>query len=160
MSNITSPEGAAMRSVLNILGNAQEESDNEQVPRQEPNYDEVLLAFAENCIFLESLSHHWHLQTNVYDAHKVLEKLYTELPEFVDTFIEGILSTRGPLPCTGTAFVFQPVQEVQKVLTLFRTMCDSVHNILETLEDHSSVNALEDIMSFIDGILYQLRVLQ
>jgi len=38
--------------------------------------------------------------------------------------------------------------------------CSKIHEILESQDEFGSVNTLEDIMSFVESILYKLKVLQ
>lgn len=135
--------------------------DKTEIGTNEDELDEseVLLKFVENCIFLESQSHHWHLQCDNYAKHMELNELYEELPEHVDSFIEGLMESRGPIQVTGTTYVFQELEFAIEVLSEFIEHCTKVHEILESIEEYGSVNNLEDIMSFVDSILYKLKVL-
>lgn len=138
-----------LRSMMDYV---QDESTN--------NSDEMLLKFVENSLFLESQSHHWHLQCGNYAKHMELDELYKQLPEFVDSFIEGMMSTRGPISTTGASYVFQPLTSIIEVLQNYKLQCTTVHGILESEDDFGSVNAIEDIISFIDSILYKLKTLK
>lgn len=124
------------------------------------NSDEALLKFVENSLFLESQAHHWHLQCGNYAKHMELDEFYKGFPEFVDTFIEGMMSSRGPIQSTGASYVFQPLSSVIEVLQNYKQQCVAVHGVLEQEEDFGSVNAIEDIISFVDSILYKLKVLK
>lgn len=121
---------------------------------------DTLLKFVENSIFLESMAHHWHLQCKNYAKHMELDEFYKELPEYVDAFIEGLMEERGPIMCTGSTYVFQPVQEAVPILEEYVQHCKEVHGMLDEMEEYGSVNTLEDIISFVNSILYKLKVLQ
>jgi len=121
--------------------------------------DEVLLKFVENTLFLESQSHSYHLQCDNYAKHMELNELYEEFPEYADAFIEGLMSTRGPIVSTGASYTFQPLESAVEVLESYRLQCIAMHEVLDKEEEFGSVNSLENIMSFIDGILYKLKTL-
>ncbi len=122
--------------------------------------EDVILKFVENSIFLESQAHHWHLQCGNYAKHMELNEFYEDLPEYVDSFIEGLMQVRGELVITGSTYVFQPLTSVITVLEDYKNQCLAVHKILESQEEYGSVNTLEDIISFVDSILYKLKVLK
>jgi DNA-binding ferritin-like protein len=123
-------------------------------------HEDVLIKFVENSIFLESQAHHWHLQCRNYSKHMELDELYKELPEYVDSFIEGMMAERGPIFSTGSSYVFQPIEAAIPLLEEYVKHCTKIHEILESLDEFGSVNTLEDIMSFVESILYKLKVLQ
>lgn len=122
--------------------------------------NDILIKFVENSIFLESQAHHWHLQCMFYSKHMELDEFYKDLPEYVDSFIEGMMAERGPIFSTGSSYVFQPLEEAIPILEEYIQHCNKIHEILESLEEYGSVNTLEDIISFVDSILYKLKVLQ
>ena len=138
-----------LRSMMDFVDN-EEGSDTE----------EAVLKFVENSIFLESQAHHWHLQCGNYAKHMELNEFYEGLPEYVDSFIEGLMQTRGALVITGSSYVFQPLSSVIAVLEDYKRQCLAVHKILDSQEEYGSVNTLEDIISFVDSILYKLKVLK
>lgn len=128
---------------------------------EESNHDDVLLVFVENSIFMESLAHHWHLQCHWYSKHMELDDFYKELPEYIDSFIEGLMSQRGALPVgTGHAYTFQSLESCVPVLEDYVKQAKHIHQMLENQEDYGSVNNLEDIISFVEQTLYKLKVLQ
>lgn len=127
---------------------------------EDSNTEEAVLKFVENSIFLESQAHHWHLQCGNYAKHMELNEFYEGLPEYVDSFIEGLMQIRGALVITGSSFVFQPLTSVIAVLEDYKRQCLAVHKILDSQEEYGSVNTLEDIISFVDSILYKLKVLK
>ena len=138
-----------LRSMMNYV--EQEETDVSE---------EVLLKFVENSIFIESQSHHWHLQCGNYAKHMELNEFYEGFPEFIDSFIEGLMETRGALICSGSSYVFQPLSSVISVLEDYKQQCLSIHKVLDSMEEYGSVNTLEDIISFVDSTLYKLKVLK
>ncbi len=127
---------------------------------EDSTHEDVLIKFVENSLFLESQAHHWHLQCMYYSKHMELDEFYKELPEYVDSFIEGMMAERGPIFCTGSSYVFQPLEEAIPLLEEYVQHCNKIHEILDSLEEYGSVNKLEDIISFVDSILYKLKVLQ
>lgn len=130
------------------------------VDTEKENHDDVLLVFVENSIFLEALAHHWHLQCHWYSKHMELDEFYKELPEYVDTFIEGLMATRGALPIgTGHAYTFQTLDQCIPVLQDYVQQAKHIHELLDSQDDYGSVNSLEDIISFVERILYKLTVL-
>lgn len=130
------------------------------VETTDDTHDDVLIKFLENSIFLESQAHHWHLQCRYYSKHMELDELYKDLPEYVDSFIEGLMADRGPIFSTGSAYIFQPIEEAIPLLEEYIMHCSKIHEILESQDEFGSVNTLEDIMSFVESILYKLKVLQ
>lgn len=125
------------------------------------NGESSLLEFVEDCIFLESLSHHWHLQCHLYSKHMELDELYKEIGEYVDTFVEGLMSTRGALTLgAGKAYTFLPLDECIPVLEQYVSAAKDIHRMLDEQEDFGAVNSLEDIISFLERSLYKLKVLQ
>lgn len=128
---------------------------------EDESYDQLLLTFIENSLFLESAAHNWHLQSKHYTKHLQLDELYKELPEFIDAFIEGIMESRGPLVIgTGNNYQFTEISTCITTLEEYLNQCEAIHQMLESNEDYGSTNTLEDIMSFIDGVLYKLKHLQ
>lgn len=123
--------------------------------------DSSLLEFVEDCIFLESLSHHWHLQCRLYSKHMELDELYKEIGEYVDSFIEGLMSTRGALQVgPPKAYTFLPLEDCVPVLESYVQTAKHIHNLLDAEDDYGSVNSIEDIISFLERTLYKLKVLQ
>ena len=122
--------------------------------------DDYLIKFVENSLFLESQSHHWHLQCELYSTHEELNDFYQELPQYVDDFIEGLMSERGPIFSTGSSFVFQSLDVVTDVLEDYVQQCNTIHELMSEEEDYGSVNKLEDIISLVDSTLYKLKVLK
>lgn len=140
-----------LRHVMDFIGSTEEDTA----------YDEVLLTFIENSLFLESQAHNWHLQSKHYTKHLQLDELYKDLPEHVDSFIEGIMNTRGALQVgTGHSYQFTPIEQCIPILEEYVEQCKYLHAMLDEAEDYGSVNNLEDIMSFVEGVLYKLKVLQ
>lgn len=142
---------STLRHVMDFIGDTEEDS----------SYDEVLLTFIENSLFLSSAAHNWHLQSHFYTKHLQLDELYKELPEYVDAFVEGIMNTRGALQVgTGNSYRFTPIEDCVPILEEYVSQCKAIHAMLEEAEDYGSTNTLEDIMSFCEGMLYKLKVLQ
>lgn len=123
-------------------------------------HEDILIKFVENSIFLESQAHHWHLQCMYYSKHMELDEFYKDLPGYVDDFIEGLMAERGPIFSTESSYVFQPLEEAIPIMEEYIQHCNKIHEILEELQEYGSVNKLEDIISFVDSILYKLKVLQ
>lgn len=143
-------ETSEMRDIMDYMAVAEIESSGEE-----------LLEFVEDCIFLESLSHHWHLQTVIYAKHMELDELYKEIGEYVDSFVEGLMSTRGPLQLgSGKAYTFLPLDQCVPVLEQYVSVAKHIREGLDAEEDYGSVNTIEDLISFLDRILYKLKVLQ
>lgn len=130
------------------------------VETSDDTHDDILIKFVENSLFLESQAHHWHLQCKFYSKHIELDEFYKGLPEYVDAFIEGMMAERGPIFSTGSSYVFQPLEEAIPLLEEYVQHCTKIHEILDGLGEFGSVNTLEDIMSFVESILYKLKVLQ
>ena len=130
------------------------------VETTDDTHDDILIKFVENSLFLESQAHHWHLQCKFYSKHIELDEFYKGLPEYVDSFIEGMMAERGPIFSTGSTYVFQPLEEAIPLLEEYVQHCIKIHEILDGLGEYGSVNTLEDIMSFVESILYKLKVLQ
>lgn len=140
-----------LRHVMDFIGTTEEDTA----------YDEVLLTFIENSLFLEGQAHNWHLQSKHYTKHLQLDELYKELPDYVDSFIEGIMNTRGALQVgTGHSYQFVPIEQCVPILEEYVEQCKYIHAMLEEAEDYGSTNTLEDIMSFMESVLYKLKVLQ
>ncbi|EON8120098.1 DUF5856 family protein [Escherichia coli] len=140
-----------LRHVMDFIGSTEEDN----------SYDEVLLTFIENSLFLSSAAHNWHLQCHFYTKHLQLDELYKELPEYVDAFVEGIMNNRGALQVgTGNSYRFTHIEESVPILEEYVEQCRAIHDMLEESGDYGSVNTLEDIMSFVEGVLYKLKVLQ
>lgn len=142
-----------MRSMMDFV------STEENTPEVQ-NYDIVLLKFIENCLFLESQAHHWHLQCKFYSKHMELDTFYKELPEYVDDFIEGVMASRGAIENTSAEFTFQGLDSCLDVLYNFIEQCTYIHQILDELQEYGSVNTLEDVISFVNQTIYKLEVLQ
>ena len=130
------------------------------VETTDDTHEDILIKFVENSLFLESQAHHWHLQCMYYSKHKELDEFYKGLPEYVDDFIEGLMTERGPIFSTGSSYVFQPLEEAISVLEEYVQHCNKIHEILDSIGEYGSINKLEDIISFVDSILYKLKVLQ
>lgn len=143
-------ETSEMRDIMDYMAGAEIESSGEE-----------LLEFVEDCIFLESLSHHWHLQCHLYSKHMELDELYKEIGEYVDSFIEGLMSTRGALQIgSGKQYTFLPLEQCIPVLEQYVQAAKHIHQLLDSEDDYGSVNSLEDIISFLERTLYKLKVLQ
>lgn len=128
---------------------------------EDESYDQLLLTFIENSLILSSISHSWHLQSRHYTKHLQLDELYKELPEFVDAFVEGVMESRGPLIIgTGNKYQFTEISTCIPTLEEYLEQCKAIHEMLDANEDYGSINTLEDIMSFIDGVLYKLKYLE
>lgn len=140
-----------MRSMMDFISN--------QVETEEDDHGDILLKFVENCIFLESQSHHWHLQSDNYDLHMILEELYEDLPELVDSLVEGLMSNRGNIFSTGSSFQFQTVDSAVSVLEGFSKQCEYIHDILDQMEEYGSVSDVDDLLALVRRILYKLKVL-
>ena len=126
-----------------------------------PSTENFLLKFVEDSLFLEAQAHNWHLQCKLYSKHMEFDELYKELPEKVDTFIEGLMSKYGALtPSESNTYMFSSVQDSISTLELYVQDAKLIHRSLDQEEDYGSVNTLEDIISLIDSILYKLKVLQ
>lgn len=122
--------------------------------------DSHLLKFVENALFLESQTHHWHLQARTHTKHVELDELYKGLPEFVDYFVEILMESRGPIIASGDSnYVFQSVEMCLDTLEKFKLQCETVHKVLDAEEQVSAVNALEDLMSFLDSCMMKLKFL-
>lgn len=120
----------------------------------------MLQKFVENSLFLTSQSHHWHLQAPTHTLHIELDELYKELPEFVDYFIENLMASRGPIiPSGDNQYDFQSINSVIPILEQYLKQCKIIHGLLEKHQEFSSVNALEDIMSFVNSIVMKLKFL-
>lgn len=125
------------------------------------SYDELLLIFIENSLFLECQSHSWHFQARHYSKHMELDELYSELPEYIDAFVEGIMSSRGALVVgTQNQYSFGSIENCIPVLEEYVSQAKAIHEMLDAQEDYGSVNSIEDIISFIERTLYKLKVLQ
>ncbi|HAN1507165.1 TPA: hypothetical protein IEL01_005310, partial [Escherichia coli] len=61
---------------------------------------------------------------------------------------------------TGNSYRFTPIEDCVPILEEYVEQCRAIHDMLEESGDYGSVNTLEDIMSFVEGILYKLKVLQ
>lgn len=126
----------------------------------ETDSSDVMLAFVENSLFLTAQAHHWHLQCNVYATHMELDDFYKELPEFVDAFIEGLMAERGPIYPTGNSYVFQPLDAAIAILEEYLVHAQHIREYLDQSEQFGSVNTIEDIISFVDSVLYKLKFLR
>lgn len=143
-------ETSDMRGIMDYMADAEFESS-----------DGELLEFVEDCIFLESLSHHWHLQCKVYSKHMELDELYKDIGEYVDSFVEGLMSTRGALQIgSGKQYTFLPLDQCIPVLEQYVQAAKHIHQLLDAEDDYGSVNSIEDIISFLERTLYKLKVLQ
>lgn len=143
-------ETSEMRDIMDYMAGAEIESSGEE-----------LLEFVEDCIFLESLSHHWHLQCHLYSKHMELDELYKDIGEYVDSFVEGLMSTRGALQIgSGKQYTFLPLDQCIPVLEQYVQAAKHIHQLLDAEDDYGSVNSLEDIISFLERTLYKLKVLQ
>lgn len=139
-----------MRGMMDYMQDTEIESSSDE-----------LLEFVEDCIFLESLSHHWHLQCHLYSKHMELDELYKDIGEYVDTFVEGLMNSRGALTLgAGKPYTFLPLDQCIPVLEQYVQAAKHIHEILDSEEDYGSVNSIEDIISFLERILYKLKVLQ
>lgn len=140
-----------MRSMMDYVDSTEQSND----------IDTELLIFVDNSIFLESQGHHWHLQCHYFSKHIELDEFYKEFPELVDTFIEGLMNTRGPLPIGMDAqYTFIPLEDAICTLEEYVEQARHIHRLLDELEDFGSVNSLEDIISFVEATLYKLKHLQ
>lgn len=140
-----------MRSMMDYFSSEVEEPSTD--------VDSVLLKFIENCIFMGSQSHHWHLQSEEYSLHMILDELYEDLPEVVDSLVEGLMSDRGAIFSTGMSYVFQPVQNALQVLEDLVQQGKFIHQVLEDAEEFSSVSDLDNVMAVIKRAIYKLKVL-
>lgn len=140
-----------MRSIMDYVDSTEQTDDSEI----------ALLTFVDNSIFLEAQGHHWHLQCKYYSKHMELDEFYKEFPEFVDSFVEGLMNNRGTLPIgMDSQYVFQPLEEAVGTLEQYVSQAKYIHELLESQEDYGSVNSLEDIISFVERTLYKLKHLQ
>ncbi|EAZ2022978.1 hypothetical protein BZF66_06665 [Salmonella enterica] len=140
-----------MRSMMDYVDSTEQSDD----------IDAELLTFVDNSIFMESQAHHWHLQCNYYSKHMELDEFYEDLPELVDTFVEGLMNTRGPLPIGMDAqYTFVPLENAISTLEVYVEQARQIHRLLDEREDFGSVNSLEDIISFVEATLYKLKHLQ
>lgn len=140
-----------LRHIMDFVGSTEDDD----------SYDEILLIFIENSLFLAAQSHSWHLQAKMYSKHMELDELYKELPEYVDSFVEGLMNSRGALPVgTGHQYTFGSIEGCIPVLEEYVQQAKAIHEMLDAQEDYGSVNSIEDIISFIERSLYKLKVLQ
>ena len=138
-----------MRNILDYMDDTVQENGSSE-----------LLEFVEDCIFLESLSHHWHLQCKIYSKHMELDELYKEIGEYVDSFIEGLMSTRGVLPMVSEKqYFFVGLDQCIPVLEQYVQQAKVIHEMLAAEDDFGSVNSIEDIISFLERTLYNLKCL-
>lgn len=140
-----------LRHIMDFVGRTEDDD----------SYDELLLIFIENSLFLTAQSHSWHFQARHYSKHMELDELYSELPEYVDAFVEGLMSSRGALVVgTQNTYSFGSIENCIPVLEQYVEQAKIIHGVLEAQEDFGSVNTIEDIISFVDKTLYKLKVLQ
>jgi|AGFT01.1.fsa_nt_gi hypothetical protein len=140
-----------MRSMMDYVDSTEQTDDS----------DIALLTFVDNSLFLPALGHHWHLQCSMYSKHMELDEFYKELPEIVDSFVEGLMNSRGPLPIgMDTDYCFLPLEQAIPTLESYVEQAKYIHQLLEAREDFGSVNSLEDIISFVERTLYKLKHLQ
>lgn len=123
------------------------------------NTTELILSYIENLIFMESIAHHWHFQTNVYDKHKIFDELYENLPEHVDTIGEVLMSKRGQISSTGRSLVFPSVENAIEIIDSLITQSKKIMQILDDEGDVSSKSAVENLCILLDSTKYKLSVL-
>lgn len=122
------------------------------------NNEDHLLRFVENSLFLTAQAHHWHLQATNHTMHVELDELYKELPEYIDYFIENLMASRGPITPSGdNRYDFQSIDLCIPVLEQYLKHCNIIHSELSS--EPACVNALEDVMSFINSTLMKIKYL-
>lgn len=140
-----------MRSMMDYVGSTEQTDDS----------DIALLTFVDNSLFLPAMAHHWHLQCKYYSKHMELDEFYKELPEFVDSFVEGLMSSRGPLPLgMDTDYCFLPLEQAVPTLESYVEQAKYIREMLDANGEFGSVNTIEDIISFVNATLYKLKYLQ
>lgn len=137
-----------IRGLVNMI------SDIEAQPDASNANDEIN-DFVNYTIFLESQSHHWHLQTHKFSDHIALNGFYEEFPDLVDSFVEAYMAHAGTIVPSECEYRFTPVQEAVKCLQLYRDRASQVHQSLEPV-GLGITNTLEDIITACDSVLYKL----
>lgn len=116
----------------------------------------VQAELAVRALHMGTLAHLEHFKTSSYSAHKALQKLYTDLPDVVDDYIEQWQGKYGKLEAYPT---WSPV------LRPCAKMCGDLVNWIdenrdELMDDDISLdNALAEIRTTLLKAMYRLNEL-
>lgn len=115
--------------------------------------------YQEAALFMSARAHMWHLNTNSYAAHMALKSFYEGLPDLVDAFAEAAMAYQmETLQPAGGAYRFDTSDMAIGGLEQFLQITKQVH--AECQSQPGLTNALENIISLIEGTLYKLKHLR
>jgi hypothetical protein len=103
------------------------------------------------------VAHILHLRTRSFAEHMALNDFYTELPELVDTLIEGYQGKYGLVndyPTTVTMPESDNGVKLLESLTIF-----IAHNRAKLAIDSEIQNQIDEIQTLINSTLYKLKFL-
>lgn len=99
-----------------------------------------------------------HLKTNSYSKHMALDEFYTEMPEKVDKLIEDYIGEHENLEEYINVLDGKPMDALEYLETL-KSLCEDGRE--KFLSGSSALESdMDDILSFIDGIIYKIRQLK
>jgi DNA-binding ferritin-like protein len=111
--------------------------------------------FVGHVLIAAAQVHMLHFQASLYSKHKILNKLYDQLPEDIDSIAEEFQALYENIPSYNSYVSFNqnPIVYVQDLL-------DFVHENRQCMGPHSSMQSLIDILeSTIKSTLYKLKKL-
>ncbi len=108
----------------------------------------------------QSIIEEWrhHLKTSKYSKHMALDEFYKEMPEMVDKLIEDYIGAHEKLEKYVNNFKAEEMNALE-YLVLLKDFCKQGREDL-LKGDTELESDMDEIISFIDGIIYKVRELK
>ena len=120
---------------------------------------EATSKFASYLMSIEPQAHIYHLQSNTYAEHIILNELYQEAPENVDTFIESYQGKYGKI----YGYKAQPIREDNDPLAWIkeiRLRLESLRYDVCPKEEAPIQAEIDNVILFLNSIIYKLTNLK
>lgn len=105
---------------------------------------------------IEVNAHIAHLQTRSYAQHKALDELYTSIVGFRDSYAEAYQGIYGII--TGYSSI--KTQEGIEMIKYLQLKVISFRKYRESVKETELQQMIDDVIEFINGIIYKLKFLE
>lgn len=113
--------------------------------------------FIQSLFEIEINAHIAHLQTGSYAQHIALNELYTGIVDLRDRFSESYQGCKGIIKgYSGTLSIKEGID----MSSYLKSLKSSYNEFRGTLNESELQAIIDDILEFIDGIIYKLKFLE
>jgi len=124
-------------------------------PLKRQSTDDATAKFASYLMSIEPQAHIYHLQSSTYAEHIILNELYQEAPENVDSFVEAYQGKYGKI----YGYKAQPIREDGDALAWIKEIRLRLESLRYTAcpkEDTPIQAEIDNVILFLNGIIYKL----